>query len=128
MSVKYLSQQWVDDFNARLAEDSSIAAAFKGKNAILQNVITGTPEGEVRYWLRVVAGTPSAGLGDAGDAEVTITQSYDTAAQINKGALDGQRAFMQGKVKVNGKMMKMMQLRGPMEQVQKALSAIDTEY
>lgn len=127
MPVKYLSQQWADEFNTMLAEDS-IRAAFKGKNATIQNVITGTPQGEVRYWLRIVDGTPSVGLGDLENAEVTISQSYDTATQINKGETDGQRAFMQGKVKINGKMMKMMQLRGPMEHVQKAMTAIETEY
>jgi putative sterol carrier protein len=127
MPVKYLSQQWADEFNTRLAEDS-IRAAFKGKNATIQNVITETPHGEVRYWLRITDGTPSVGLGDLENAEVTIKQSYDTATQINKGETDGQRAFMQGKVKINGKMMKMMQLRGPMEHLQKAMTAIETEY
>jgi putative sterol carrier protein len=127
MPVKYLSQQWADEFNTKLAEDS-IRAAFKGKNATIQNVITDTPQGEVRYWLRIADGAPSVGLGGLENAEVTIKQSYDTATQINKGETDGQRAFMQGKVKINGKMMKMMQLRGPMEHLQKAMTAIETEY
>jgi putative sterol carrier protein len=63
---------------------------------------------------------------DKGD--VTILQSYDTSAQVNRGELDGQKAFTQGKVKISGKMLKMMQLRGPLAEVQKALNTIDTEY
>ena len=59
---------------------------------------------------------------------MTISQSYETSSQVNKGELDGQKAFMQGKVKIAGKMLKMMQLRGPLEKVQTALTAIDTEY
>ena len=55
------------------------------------------PAGEVRYWLRIADGGASAGLGDAGDAEVTIRQTYETSTQVNKGELDGQKAFMQGK-------------------------------
>jgi putative sterol carrier protein len=51
-----------------------------------------------------------------------------TSAQVNKGELDGQKAFTQGKVKIGGKMLKMMQLRGPLAQVQTALATIDTEY
>jgi putative sterol carrier protein len=61
-------------------------------------------------------------------AEVTIRQSYETSAQVNKGELDGQKAFTQGKVKIGGKMLKMMQLRGPLAQVQIALATMDTEY
>jgi hypothetical protein len=35
---------------------------------------------------------------------------------------------MQGKVEIAGKMLKMMQLRGPLEKVQAALNTVDTEY
>jgi putative sterol carrier protein len=65
---------------------------------------------------------------NADNAEVTIRQSYETSAQVNRGELDGAKAFTQGKVKITGKMMKMMQLRGPLAEVQKALDSIDTEY
>ncbi|HYB15751.1 MAG TPA: SCP2 sterol-binding domain-containing protein, partial [Streptosporangiaceae bacterium] len=86
------------------------------------------PEGEVHYWLRLADGGASTGLGDAADADVTISRSYETSILVNKGELDGQKAFMQGKVKIAGKMLKMMQLRGPLEKVQAALNTIDTDY
>ena len=129
MPVKYLSQEWIDEYNAALAADDAVRAALKGKSAILQMVISDSPQGgEIRYWLRIADGSASAGLGDLDDAEVTISQSYETSAQVNSGELDGQKAFTQGKVKIKGKMLKMMQLRGPMAHVQTALAAIDTEY
>ena len=84
--------------------------------------------GEVRYTLRIGDGTAAVSLGDATDAEVTIRQSYETSAQVNRGELDGAKAFTQGKVKISGKMMKMMQLQRPLAEVQKALDGIDTEY
>ncbi|HLN69962.1 MAG TPA: SCP2 sterol-binding domain-containing protein [Streptosporangiaceae bacterium] len=127
MPVRYLSQEWVEAYNAALAGDA-VRAALKGKSAVLQMVISGAPQGEVRYWLRIADGSASAGLGDSPGADVTISQSYETSSQVNKGELDGQKAFMQGKVKIAGKMLKMMQLRGPLEKVQTALTAIDTEY
>ena len=128
MPVKYLSPEWIDAYNAAVAADDSVAAAMKGKSAVIQMVISEAPEGEVRYWMRIGDGTVAAGLGDAGNADVTIRQSYDTAAKVNSGELDGQKAFTQGKVKIGGKMLKMMQLRGPLAEVQKALDTIDTEY
>ena len=128
MPVKYLSQEWIDAYNAALAGDDAVRAALKGKSATLQMVISDAPEGEVHYWLRLADGGASTGLGDAADADVTISQSYETSILVNKGELDGQKAFMQGKVKIAGKMLKMMQLRGPLEKVQTALTAIDTEY
>ena len=128
MPVTYLSQEWIDAYNAALAGDDAVRAALKGKSAALQMVISGAPQGEVRYWLRIADGGATAGLGDNPDAEVTISQSYETSAQVNKGELDGQKAYMQGKVKISGKMLKMMQLRGPLEKVQAAPNTIDTEY
>lgn len=106
MPVKYLSQEWIDAYNDALAGDA-VRAAMKGKNATIQMVISDAPrDGEIRYWLRIEDGGAAAGLGD----------------------LDGQKAFTQGKVKIGGKMLKMMQLRGPLAQVQTALAGIDTEY
>ena len=125
MPVKYLSQEWIDAYNDALAGDA-VRGALKGKNATIQMVISDAPrDGEIRYWLRIEDGSAAAGL-DGPD--VTIRQSYETSAQVNRGDLDGQKAFTQGKVKIGGKMLKMMQLRGPLAQVQTALAGIDTEY
>jgi putative sterol carrier protein len=128
MPLKYLSPAWIDAYNATVAADDSVRAAMKGKNAVIQMLIAEAPDGEIHYWLRIGDGSVSAALGDADNAEVTINQSYDTAAKVNSGELDGQKAFTQGKVKIKGKMMKMMQLRGPLAELQKALDTIETEY
>ena len=127
MRVRYLSQEWIDAYNDALAGDA-VRAAVKGKSATIQMVVSDAPDGEVHYWLRIEDGGASAGLGDLDGPDVTIRQSYETSAQVNRGELDGQKAFTQGKVKIGGKMLKMMQLRGPLEKVQTALTAIDTEY
>ena len=128
MPVKFLSPEWIDAYNATVAADESVRAAMKGRNAVIQMLIAEGPDGEIHYWLRIGDGSVSAALGDADDAEVTISQSYDTAAKVNSGELDGQKAFTQGKVKIKGKMMKMMQLRGPLAELQRALDTIETEY
>jgi putative sterol carrier protein len=128
MPVKFLSPEWIDAYNATVAADESVRAAMKGRNAVIQMLIAEGPNGEIHYWLRIGDGSVSAALGDADNAEVTISQSYDTAAKVNSGELDGQKAFTQGKVKIKGKMMKMMQLRGPLAELQKALDTIETEY
>jgi putative sterol carrier protein len=127
MPVTYLSQEWIDAYNAALAGDT-VRGALKGKSATIQIVISDSPRGEIRYWLRIADGGAEAGLGDLDGPDVTIRQSYETSAQVNSGELDGQKAFTQGKVKIGGKMLKMMQLRGPLAQVQTALAGIDTEY
>ncbi len=129
MPVKYLSPEWINAYNATVTADDAVRKALKGKSAVIQMVIADSPAGgEIRYALRIGDGTVAVSLGDAADAEVTIRQSYETSAQLNRGELDGAKAFTQGKVKISGKMMTMMQLQRPLAEVQKALDTIDTEY
>jgi hypothetical protein len=49
MPVTYLSQEWIEAYNAALAGDDAVRAALKGKSAALQMVISGAPQGDVRY-------------------------------------------------------------------------------
>jgi predicted lipid carrier protein YhbT len=82
-----------------------------GATATVGNVVSGTPAGEVRYAHAVLDGRlTEATLGDHPSADVTLTQTYADAVQIAQGALDGNVAFMQGRVKVVGDMGKVMAL------------------
>ena len=116
MAVKFLSKEWADEFNTRAAAGNT--APYRGKKATILNVVADAPDGE----------GASIIMGDVSDPEVTMSQAYEIGAAINRGELDGQKAFMQGKVKINGKMIKMMQLRGALSEVSTVLSTIDTEY
>jgi putative sterol carrier protein len=104
---KYLSQDWLDT-------QREIAQEFPerpGATAHLQYVVTGAPEGEVRYYWVVENGKLlEDALGEDPDAEVTLTTTYDDAVKIQKGELDETAAFMQGRLKVTGNMGKLMSL------------------
>ena len=99
----------------------------------MQYVVTGGSEGEIRYyWVLENGKLLESTLGDLPDAEVTLTQTYDDAQKIQKGELDANAAFMQGRVKVTGNMAKLMALlpltNAPeYKQLQEQIQAI-TEY
>jgi putative sterol carrier protein len=105
--VKYLSSEWMDLFK-------DLAADFPetpGATARLQYVITGGPDGEVRYFHVIDNGhTVEHALGDDPETEVTLTSSYDDKLKVDKGELDANAAFMQGRVKVTGNIAKVMAL------------------
>jgi putative sterol carrier protein len=106
-TVPYLSQDWLD----RLAELASDLPERPGATARVQYVVTGTPDGEVRYAQSVVDGRLAAVvLGEDPEAEVTLTLTHADAVEISKGALDANAGFMQGRVKVVGDMGKVMAL------------------
>jgi putative sterol carrier protein len=77
----------------------------------MQYVVTGAPEGDVKYyWVLEDGKLLDSQLGDAEDADFALTMSYDDARKIQQGELDPNAAFMQGRMKVTGNMAKLMSL------------------
>lgn len=129
MAVKYLSEEWAKEVNNRLQASDAVKNAAKGQNITLQQVFTDVPDqGEVKAFFKLSDGNPELGLGETEGAEATITQNYETATAINKGELQGQAAFMQGKLKIQGNLMKVMQLQGFLQAAGDATKDLEIEY
>ena len=104
---KWLTQEWMDA-QTDLAKDQP---ERPGASARMQYVLTGGPDGDVKfYWVLEDGRILENRLGTLDDAELTLTQSYEDAMKVQKGDLDAQAAFMQGRVKVEGNMAKLMAL------------------
>ena len=104
---KWLSQEWLDE-TRKMAEGQPERA---GASARMQYVVTGGPDGDIEYyWVLENGKIIESQLGHLDDAEVTLTTGYADALKIQKGELDANAAFMQGKVKVTGNMAKVMAL------------------
>ncbi len=104
---KWLTQEWLDE-TKKMAESQP---ERPGASARMQYIVTGGPEGDIHYyWVLENGKIKESQLGDLPDAEVTMTQSYEDAMKIQKGELDANAAFMQGRVKVSGNMAKLMSL------------------
>ena len=105
--AKFLSQEWLDE-GRELAKDQP---ERPGASAKMQYVVSGGPDGEVKYyWVLENGKLLDSKLGDLPDAEVTMTMTYEDAMKIQKGELDANAAFMQGRIKVSGNMAKLMAL------------------
>jgi putative sterol carrier protein len=105
--AKYLSQEWLD-MGKELGQEFP---ERPGATAIMQFVTTGTPEGDVTYHQVLENGKIlESKLGDNANADFTITSTYEDAVKIQKGELDANAAFMQGRMKVTGNMGKLMSL------------------
>jgi alkyl sulfatase BDS1-like metallo-beta-lactamase superfamily hydrolase len=104
---KYLTQEWLDE-TRKLAEDQP---ERPGASTRMQYVVTGGPEGDIKYyWVLENGKLIDTQLGELSDAEITMTLSYDDSVKVQKGELDANAAFMQGRMKVTGNMAKLMQL------------------
>jgi predicted lipid carrier protein YhbT len=105
--VRFLSQEWLDELR-RLATDQP---ERPGADARVQYVVTGGPDGDVRYWWRIEHGQlVDAQLGMIDDPDVTLTMSHGDAVAVQRGELDANAAFMQGRMKAEGNMGRLLQL------------------
>lgn len=127
MSVKFLSEEWAEEVTRAVNENEAFQKAAGSQAARIQNVVT-TPEGEKKYFFTLEGGRAQLSIGEIDAPDATISQDYQTAMALAKNELSGTAAFMSGKVRVSGDLMKLMQMQGVFSTLPKALSAIDVEY
>lgn len=128
MPVQFLSDEWIEELKTRLNASESFAKNAGSSKATLQQVVTGTPEGERRYWIKIEGGKIAMGPGDTEQPDATITQDYETATQMARSEINPVSAFMSGKLKINGSMMLLMQLQGAIGELPKAMDEMDVDY
>ena len=114
--ARFLSADWFAEIAAvaAVAADMPPEAASAGQMAaggeqlVLEQVVHGTPDGEVRY--RVVARNRAARIepvgvtsnGPSGAPDLTISCDWATAVAMAQGHLSAQGALMAGRLRVRG--------------------------
>lgn len=105
--AQYLSQEWLDETRV-LAEGQP---ERPGASAQMQYVVSGGPGGDIKYYWILQDGTLlESALGTAPEPDLTLTLTYEDSVKVQRGELDANAAFMQGRMKVAGNMAKFMQL------------------
>ncbi len=105
--AKYLTQEWLDQSRERAKDQPE----RPGSSAKMQYVVTGGPEGDIKYyWVLEDGKLLESQLGEIADPDFTMTSTYEDSVAIAKGTLDANAAFMQGKMKVAGNTGKLMTL------------------
>jgi putative sterol carrier protein len=127
MAVKFLSDQWAKEVTEALNTSEQFKQAAGSHKARIQNVVS-TPDGEVKYYFVLEDGQAQVSLGEIDDADATITQDYDTATQLMKNELSATAAYMSGRIRIAGELMKLMQLQGVIGALPAAIKDIDVEY
>lgn len=127
MGVKFLSDEWAQAVTEALNSNDAFKQQAQGKTVKIQNVVN-TPEGEKKYYLDLKDGQATVATGELPDAEATLSSDYDTATALTKAELNATAAYMSGKLKIQGDLMKLMQLQGLFNTLPQAVKEIDVEY
>jgi len=128
MPSPFLSEEW-------MTEAKAIRAKYEGKtgkvtaSVRVNQVITDVPfgEGTINSFIDTSSGDMVMDLGSLDSPDVTVTTDYATAKKlfVDQDAAAAMQAFMGGKVKVQGDMMKMMALQTamPTDEASQAITA-----
>jgi putative sterol carrier protein len=127
MSVKFLTDEWAAAAQQALDADEAFTAAV-GKNAARLQQVVSTPEGEKKYSFVLADGRAAVAMGEIERPDAVITQDYATAVAVSKNEMSGVAAYMSGKLRVSGDLMKLMTLQGVLTQLPNALKDMDVEY
>ena len=76
--------------------------AAQGGSATIGRIITGAPDGELRYTARITDGAVHYEPGVPDDVDVSLTDTFANAVALLKGEADANALFMRGRTKVAG--------------------------
>lgn len=129
MAVKFQSDEYFAAANDALQKDEAVTKAAKGHTVAIQVTTTDFPQvGNKKSFIKIDKGAITVGAGEVEDPDVTITQPYDIAVLLDKGELNPQVAFIEGKIKLKGNLMKAMSLQKLLAVIGPATEHIEREY
>jgi putative sterol carrier protein len=131
MPHPFLSPEWMEAVKGirekYAAEASKVTASIRMNQVITDAPAEVSPEGTVKAYLDTSSGDIVMELGELDAPDLTVTTDYDTARKIfvEQDQAAGMQAFMSGKIKVQGDMMKMMAMQTSMPSDDTARQAAD---
>lgn len=113
---------------ALLRSNAEFRRSAEHVDLIYANVVEGTPDGEVRYVLRIDHGDAAFRLGEAEDAQVTATMDYRTAVALARGELNMQNAYMAGRLQVSGDIDRLLANQAGLAALDSLRDRVDVSY
>lgn len=115
MAHPFLSDEWIAAAREIRARHASTDVEVPGDPIRMNQVITEVPfgGGTVHAYLDTSSGTLVLELGELEAPDLTVTTDWETAKTvfIDQDVAAATQAFIQGRIKVQGDMMKLMQMQ-----------------
>jgi len=130
-AVKYLSSEWTAEAEKRLRSQLT-PESMKNLTSSMLTVYHNCPDGQERaLYYKIEDGVftdISVRQAPLPEAEFIISGDYDTFAKISRAELGSRFALMNGKLRLQGNMVKALSLASIVDRFNKILSEIPCEY
>ena len=118
----FLSPQWLEQLTV-LAGGAEVGP----HPTVVQQVVTGGPDGDVAFVLEVDRGKVRVTPGRDPQAVVTLVESWDTAVRLHRGQVTAREAFMHGLIRVRGDVREIVDAAAGLSSLAPALASLRDE-
>jgi len=119
----FLSAEWITDIDAAL-RDSPGPIREPGAPIVIEQVVTDTPRGDVRFHIVLESGSGSAAEGPAPDPQLRVTVDFPTAVALLRGETNAQHALATGRMKLYGDLDVLARRAGELASVTDVFAAV----
>jgi hypothetical protein len=111
-----------------LGASEEVRRAVDGIDLGMLYSVTGAPEGDFSYYIKIGGGAVELGRGDLDEPDARVRSSYETAARLSQGKLSNQMAFLTGKVKLSGNLGALRRHNAALDLIQSTLARMEIVY
>ena len=122
--MRFLSPEWMEAVNRAAASCPEVEATAGQAPVTISQLVTGGPDGDVAYTLRVGDGGMRVSTGGTDDATVTISEDWTTAVAVARGEMGADEAVMAGRMAVRGDMEALIAARDLLQIAQSCVAAV----
>jgi len=119
--MRYLSPEWIETLHKTV---SAVEVPVGTPDVCIEHTVTGGPDGDVVYHVRVSGSAVTAEAGPAASADVRFTQTYESARAIARGETSAQAAFMSGALRLGGDARALIDSAAAFEDLDRALAPL----
>jgi putative sterol carrier protein len=101
--ARYLSREWIDELDRAASASTLLHEQLAGVTLVVEHRVTREAGGDVAYVIRIDDGRVRVEAGSSPDADIVLVADYDTARALARGDVNAQRAFAAGRLKVRGR-------------------------
>lgn len=101
--ARFLTAEWLQDLGVVLGSAMRAEDLRADSDLALRQVVTGGPEGDTSYVVRIGVNGVSLDLDPHAHADIEVRHDLVTATEIARGELSPSAAFAAGRTKLTGK-------------------------
>jgi hypothetical protein len=125
---EFLSPEWLSALDDAARASDGLAQTGREGTFVVEQRVTGVPNGEISYHARVDFAGGRVTPGRAETPDIILVTDYETALAIHRGETNAQRAIASGRMKLRGHVEVLLRRLDTLTALAEAVRATRTDH